>query len=218
MELNFYRHYQRDITKGTEVMNFKKIRRTLSTFALSIIASIHARAAETGKAKENSAVDPTAAEFLWKISEPDTGRMAFGLSYGGSFRAFAYLDLQDVPASARGAEKQFHVPAYAFGLTARNRPIGNEVPALDSASLRAYSDVFVRYSEASAALGRDGFWTFALQPGVNMASGGVSVNLGIEYSLNLIESKSANKQAELQAAGVAGHSVRPALTFNYRLL
>ncbi|NBX16778.1 MAG: hypothetical protein EBR09_05375 [Proteobacteria bacterium] len=198
-------------------MKYKSIRKLLSAAALTVFASPQAFAAETGKSAEKTANDETATEFLWKLSEPDTGRMAFGLSYGGSFRAFAYLDLQDVPASARGAEKQFHVPAYALGITARNRPVGNEMPTPDSANLRAYSDILVRYSEASAALGRDGFWTVALQPGLNMASGGVSVNLGIEYSLNLIESKTAARQAAFKAAGVTSQSVRPVLTFNYRL-
>lgn len=189
----------------------------LSSLVLSTIASAQAFAADADKSNETRPTAAASTEILWKLSEPDTSRTAFGLSHGSNLRGFFYLDLQNVPASARGAEKDYHTTAYAVGLTFRDRPFGSEVPPQDSPVLRAYSDVLLRYSEASASLGRDGFWTIAVQPGLNFGGAAVSMNLGFEYSLNLIGSKSSAKQVEFLAAGVSSQSLRPAVTLNYRL-
>lgn len=185
---------------------------------LALVASTQAFGAETAKAKESLEKSSNSTEILWKLSEPDTMHTAIGLSYGSQLRGFVYLDLQNVPATSERKEKLFHVPGYALGFTIRDRAFGGDTANSDSAKLRTYSDVFVRYSEASKLLGRDGYWTLGIQPGLNLGGAeGVSVNLGFEYSVNLIDSKTAEQQSQLKASGVVSHTVRPAITFNFPL-
>lgn len=193
--------------------------KTYSLFAaLALIVPSYALALENLNPSEMTKRSDHSVELAWKLSEPDTARTSFGLSYGGHFRGFVYLDLQNVPASENSEEKLFDVPGYTLGFTVRDTAAAVGTAASGQFKFRTYSDVFVRYSEASQSLGRDGFWTLGIQPGLNLgASDGVTLNLGFEYNVNLIDSMTSKQQMQLKSAGVVGQTVRPAITFNVPL-
>lgn len=186
--------------------------------ALALLVPSYALALENLNPSELTKSSDHSVELSWKLSEPDTTRTSFGFSYGGNFRGFVYFDLQNVLATESSKEKLFYVPGYTLGFTVRDSAAVVGTATSGQLEFRTYSDVFVRYSEASQSLGRDGYWTLGIQPGLNLgASDGVTLNLGFEYNVNLIDSMTAKQQMQLKSAGVVGQTVRPAITFNVPL-